>query len=149
MNRSLTVPSFVWLIQCVTAQRAAAKFWCSSPVTRAKSCQRVMSYRRRSGVTSGGRAKRSTGAKWRDETLSTRWSSSWQHWLLVHRRILCLQTPCTIYVLHGQTTTAGQLTTLISIRFLWRLPVPIYPTHGFRSAACFSSDLKCVYTSEH
>lgn len=71
--------------QCVTARRAAAKFWSSSPAVRPKSCRRATSSRRGSGVTSGGRAKRSTGARWRDETLCTRWSCSWRHWLRVRR----------------------------------------------------------------
>lgn len=75
----------VCLFQCVTARRAAAKFWSSSPAVRPKSCRRATSSRRASGVTSEGRAKRSTGARWRDETLCTRWSCWWRHWLRVRR----------------------------------------------------------------
>lgn len=82
-------------LQYVTAQRAAAKFWCSSLAARSKSCQRATSSRTPSGATSEGRTKRSIGARWRAETLSTRWSSSWRRWLPVLRCWLCLLTPPT------------------------------------------------------
>lgn len=67
------------------AQRAAVRFWSSSPEARSKNCPRVTSFRMPSGATWEGPTRRSTGARWRDATLSTRWSSSWLHSLHVHR----------------------------------------------------------------
>ncbi|CAB1453279.1 unnamed protein product [Pleuronectes platessa] len=64
--------------QCVTAQRAAAKSSSSSPAAKPKSCRRATWSRTASGATSEGPTRRSTGARWRVATSSTRWSCSWR-----------------------------------------------------------------------
>lgn len=65
------------LLQCVMVQRVAVRSWSSSHAARARSCPSLTSSRMGSGTTCEGPTRRSTGVRWRDATLSTRWSFSW------------------------------------------------------------------------
>uniref|UniRef100_A0A5F9CUI5 Mediator of RNA polymerase II transcription subunit 17 n=1 Tax=Oryctolagus cuniculus TaxID=9986 RepID=A0A5F9CUI5_RABIT len=72
------------LSQFVMGLKVAARSWFSFPVTSVKIFQKVMFYRITNGIIFVDHSKKSSGIKWKVETLSIKWSCLCLHLALVY-----------------------------------------------------------------